>query len=85
MKISRLAVTAILLAFGLMAQTAPKTKDAPKSAPPAAAEKGAAKKAAKEVPQSERCQAKTQDGDQCKRKASAGSKFCWQHGGKKKA
>lgn len=29
------------------------------------------------------CQAMTKDGDQCKRKPSAGSKFCWQHGGKK--
>jgi len=26
----------------------------------------------------DRCIAKTQDGDQCKRKASAG-KYCWQH------
>ena len=35
--------------------------------------------AAKEVPAAERCIAKTADGDQCKRRASKGKKFCWQH------
>jgi hypothetical protein len=31
-----------------------------------------------------RCQARTKAGPQCKRKASAGSQYCYQHGGKKK-
>jgi hypothetical protein len=51
--------------------------------------KGDSKKS--EVPAPERCIAKTQDGDHCKRKAADGSKYCWQHdpnrkakGGKKK-
>ena len=32
--------------------------------------------------QVKRCQAKTQAGTQCKRKAEPNSKFCWQHGGR---
>jgi len=28
-----------------------------------------------------RCQATTKKGTQCKRKAAAGSNYCWQHGG----
>ncbi len=51
-----------------------------KNTPPAAQK--ASGKAAEAA--SDRCQAKTKDGDQCKRKAAPGSKFCWQHGGKKK-
>ena len=51
-----------------------------KGTPPAAQKaSGKATEAA-----SDRCQAKTKDGDQCKRKAAVGSKFCWQHGGAKK-
>ena len=30
---------------------------------------------------STQCQATTKKGKQCKRKAKAGSSFCWQHGG----
>ena len=30
---------------------------------------------------STQCQATTKKGNQCKRKAKAGSSFCWQHGG----
>ena len=30
---------------------------------------------------SDQCQATTQAGNRCKRKAKAGSQFCWQHGG----
>ena len=30
---------------------------------------------------STQCQATTKKGKQCKRKASAGSRYCWQHGG----
>ncbi|MFN7924748.1 MAG: hypothetical protein U0Q16_31890 [Bryobacteraceae bacterium] len=37
------------------------------------------------VPDSERCIAKTQDGDRCKRKAADGSKYCWQHDPNRKA
>jgi putative hemolysin len=29
----------------------------------------------------EQCQAITQKGRQCRRNASPGSKYCWQHGG----
>ena len=32
--------------------------------------------------QVKRCQAKTQAGTQCKRKAEPNGKFCWQHGGR---
>ena len=32
-----------------------------------------------------RCQATTKAGTQCKRKATPGSRFCWQHGGAKSA
>lgn len=34
---------------------------------------------------SERCQAITKKGTQCKRKAAEGSNYCWQHGGKTKS
>ncbi|HUQ95983.1 MAG TPA: hypothetical protein VM120_30170 [Bryobacteraceae bacterium] len=30
------------------------------------------------------CQHRTREGKQCKRKASTGSQFCWQHGASKK-
>ena len=30
-------------------------------------------------PGTKRCQAITQDGDQCKRNAEKGSNYCWQH------
>jgi len=31
--------------------------------------------------ESDRCQATTKKGTQCSRKAKAGSRYCWQHGG----
>jgi hypothetical protein len=65
MKLTRLLL-AILLTFGVIM-----------GAPPNAADKKAAPAAA--VAKAGQCQAKTQDGDQCKRKAAEGSKFCWQH------
>jgi hypothetical protein len=64
-----------LLSFGLVAALLAVS-------PVAAQQKGGEKKApaaAKEVPMSERCIGKTQDGDQCKRKAADGRKYCWQH------
>ena len=60
---------AALLTLNLSAQGGAKGKG---STPPAG-------KQSKEVPAADRCIAKTQDGDQCKRKAAAGSKYCWQH------
>ncbi len=47
--------------------------------------KGEAKKGAAAVPAADRCIAKTADGDQCKRKAQAGSRYCWQHDPNRKA
>lgn len=63
-----LAATALLAAAALAQPKAPETK---KATPPPAA--------AKAVPAAERCIGKTSDGDQCKRKATAAKKFCWQH------
>lgn len=61
-------VAAALLAATVFAQ--PKAPETKKTTPPAAA---------KAVPAALRCIGKTSDGDQCKRKASGGKKFCWQH------
>ncbi|MBI4902975.1 MAG: hypothetical protein HY820_05025 [Acidobacteria bacterium] len=73
MNLSRILISALMSIALLSAQ-------APAPPPPA---KTAAKKAAPAT--ADQCMAKTKAGDQCKRKASAGSKFCWQHGGKKAA
>lgn len=70
MKLVRMIVAAMLLTSPVM--LAQPKKGETKPAPKTAQAKG------------DQCQAKTKDGDQCKRKAAAGSKFCWQHGGKKK-
>ena len=67
MKLASIVLAAILAACPVFAQA----KGDSKSAPPKTQTKG------------QQCQAKTKDGDQCKRMASAGSQFCWQHGGKK--
>jgi hypothetical protein len=75
MKLPKLLFSLLLAVALLGAQGTKKESTAPPAAP--------AKKAASKVAAADQCQAKTKDGDQCKRKASAGSKFCWQHGGKK--
>jgi len=72
MRILRLLLATVLLASGLAPLPA-RPPDAP-----------AAPKVIQAKLAQERCAAKTRKGPQCKRKASAGSKFCWQHGGKKK-
>jgi hypothetical protein len=81
MKLTRLFLaTAFLLGSTVFApaQKAPAPTPTPTQAP------GGSKKGAKSaVPVADQCQAMTKAGTQCKRKASAGSKFCWQHGGKK--
>ena len=81
-------VAALLLVGSQAGAVAQQTKAAEKKAPAAAAAAAgttAAKGAAKEVPMSERCIGKTQDGDQCKRKAAEGKKYCWQHDPNRKA
>ena len=82
-------VAALLLVASQAAAVAQQTKAAEKKAPAAAAAAAAgttaAKGAAKEVPMSERCIGKTKDGDQCKRKAAEGKKYCWQHDPNRKA
>ena len=71
LKLSALLVAVLLtLSAALPAQTT-------KGAKPASAAPGAVKIEG-------RCQARTKAGPQCKRKASAGSQYCYQHGGKKK-
>ena len=60
----------LVLAAGSLFGQATNTQTKPPKKAPAAA---------KEVPAAERCIAKTDDGDQCKRRASKGKKFCWQH------
>jgi len=54
-----------------------KKEGAKKKGAEAAQTKGKSKSS--EVPANQRCQATTQDGDQCKRKAEDGGKLCWQH------
>jgi hypothetical protein len=72
-----------LLAFSLTASAqSSKAEKAEKAAPATGKAQKKAKKKAMDGPQ---CAAMTKDGDRCKREASAGSKFCWQHGGKKKS
>ena len=56
-----------------------KTTEPPKAATTQTTPAKKAPAVAKEVPAAERCIAKTDDGDQCKRRASKGKKFCWQH------
>jgi hypothetical protein len=70
--------------LSLSAVSAQTTKGAAKGAVKGEV-KGEAKKGAAAVPASERCIAKTADGDQCKRKAQAGSRYCWQHDPNRKA
>ena len=85
MTVCRKAVAlGVMTAFSLMAQGT-KKGDARQAPPPVTADKAGKKGAGKELPpQSERCQAKTQDGDQCKRKSAEGSRYCWQHDPSKK-
>ncbi len=79
MKLSKILLS-IAMSLALLNAQGSK-KDA---TPPAATKTEKAKTEKKKtVPAADQCQAMTKDGDQCKRKASAGSKFCWQHGGKK--
>ncbi|MCC6538875.1 MAG: hypothetical protein IT162_15080, partial [Bryobacterales bacterium] len=58
-----------LIAAALLATAAQAQSKAPAAAPAPA----------KAVPAGLRCIGKTSDGDQCKRKATDGKKFCWQH------
>ncbi|MBI3210968.1 MAG: hypothetical protein HYZ37_18950 [Candidatus Solibacter usitatus] len=82
---TRILVCALLSAALVFSQgtTTPK-KDA-KAAKDSKAPAKKAAAAAKAKSAADQCQAMTQDGDQCKRKAAAGSKFCWQHGTKKES
>ena len=66
-----------LLLIVLLTLSAALPAQNPKGAKPASATPGAVKTEG-------RCQARTKAGPQCKRKASAGSQYCYQHGGKKK-
>ncbi len=72
-----LFLSAALAAASLFGQA--KTAEPAKAAATQTAPAKKAATAAKEVPAAERCIAKTDDGDQCKRRASKGKKFCWQH------
>ena len=78
----RLLAITFLLGLTLFAQgqKGPSPTPTPTQAPAKGADKKGAKNAA---PVADQCQATTKAGTQCKRKASPGSKFCWQHGGKK--
>ena len=62
-----ICLLAAVLSFGVAAAQGPKGGDT--------AKKGGAKAAAAE----QQCAANTQAGTRCKRKAQAGSQFCWQH------
>jgi hypothetical protein len=55
--------------FGAAATAAPVSNPSPNAAP------------VERAVESSRCQATTKKGTQCSRKAKAGSKYCWQHGG----
>lgn len=45
------------------------------------ADKGSSESETRSSPTSDRCAATTKKGTRCKRKASKGSSYCWQHGG----
>ena len=75
--LSKMLLCAVFAAASLWAQ--PKPIETPK---PPTTQAPITKKppvTAKAVPAAERCIAKTDDGDQCKRRASSGKKYCWQH------
>lgn len=88
MRTNRFLLTALFLLGSTLFGQAKKATPTPTPAPtPAQAQAPSDKKGAKKSAPAaaDQCQAMTQAGTQCKRKASPGSKFCWQHAGKKKS
>lgn len=75
--LSKILFGAVLAAASLWAQ--PKPVETPKAPTTQATTPKKPPVTAKTVPAAERCIGKTADGDQCKRRAASGKKYCWQH------